>query len=73
MYLREYKNYMKNKLFCKNADKPCRTKENAEEKANTSSEYRRAYKCEFCEYWHISSRLKHEDVVTQERQEIDID
>ncbi len=59
--------------FCKRADKPCRTKEDAMERASVVSEYRRAYKCEFCDYWHITSRLKHEDEILFEKEERDSD
>lgn len=59
--------------FCKRADKPCRTKEEAEAKAALATEYRRAYKCEFCGWWHLTSREKRPKVVEQEPLETDID
>ena len=64
---------MKEKKFCKRADKPCRTQAEAEIKAHNSLQYRRAYKCEFCNQWHITSRLRREDEIFEEKQEIDVD
>jgi len=61
------------KLFCMKAYKPCRTKEEAEQKAALSTEYRRAYKCEFCDWWHLTSNPKREKVAPQEPLERDID
>lgn len=59
------------KEFCERAGKPCRTEDEAKAKADASTDYRRAYKCEFCDYWHITSRLRREDVVVHEPQEMD--
>ncbi len=61
------------KLFCKRSGKPCRAKDEADLKVEAYIEYRRAYKCEFCGYWHITSRLRREDMVIHEPQERDVD
>jgi hypothetical protein len=63
------------KEYCARAEKPCRSKEDAEAKADASTEYRRAYRCEFCDYWHLTSRLRREDefLVVNEPEEWDAD
>lgn len=62
---------MGKKPFCERAQKPCRTKEGAANKVARVSEYRRAYKCEFCDYWHITSRLPREYTAAHEIEERD--
>lgn len=43
-------------VFCKKADKPCRTEAESNKKALEKS--MRAYKCEFCDFWHLTSKKK---------------
>lgn len=64
---------MANLPFCARASKPCRYEDDAKAKADASVEYRRAYRCEFCGYWHLTSRLRREDAVEHEPQERDMD
>lgn len=52
--------------FCKRAYKPCRSKVEALERANSSNEYRRVYKCEFCDWWHLTSKLKRDNELNTE-------
>lgn len=59
--------------FCNYAQKPCRTEVGAKLRALEFDEYRRAYQCEDCHHWHITSRQKHEDLIVHEPQERDSD
>lgn len=57
--------------FCKCAQKVCRTEQEC--KVVALEKYLRAYKCEFCASWHLTSKDKRVKYPRQELEETDID
>ena len=55
--------------FCKRANKPCRTKDEAVIRA--AEKGMRAYQCEFCGTWHLTSKEKRFRIPERVSEEVD--
>ena len=63
---------MSKDIICLRTGKVKRTKEDAEARVPTYKIYMRAYECEFCRTWHLTSRLPREYEDDEEPEERDV-